>query len=401
MQIWFSLAIPIITAIFLFAFFKRKTLWWEFLIPFVTSIFLIFICKLTSEFTATRSTEYLSYYILTVKYYEPWDELVTYFETHTDDKGNTYTDIHTRVDYHGPEWEADLSNQDKMSISNENYVKCRDAWKNAEKIDMHRDYHSIDGDMVQSHFSGGDSTLEPVVISHWYENRVQASNSVFKFEKVDPKNTFVYNYPSIEDNHMRAFLGECPNVDIANRLLEVANSKYGSDKQVRIMVLLFKDLPLSVGINQENYWKGGNKNEFVVCIGINSVGDITWCYPFSWTEREDLKVSVRDHILGREMKKLDAVAIVEWLIPEVVKKFERKHFRDFKYLSVEPSLTWLVVTFVLTLIVNIGVSFYVILNEFEEDSDNSKELRSFVFNRPRLDVNLYKMSSVIRRNRRR
>ena len=101
------------------------------------------------------------------------------------------------------------------------------------------------------------------------------------------------------------------------------------------------------------------------------------------------------------MKKLDAVAIVEWLIPEVVKKFERKHFRDFKYLSVEPSLTWLVVTFVLTLIVNIGVSFYVILNEFEEDSDNSKELRSFVFNRPRLDVNLYKMSSVIRRNRRR
>ncbi len=48
----------------------------------------------------------------------------------------------------------------------------------------------------------------------------------------------------------------------------------------------------------QDYWEGGNKNDFVVCFGSKN-NKVTWCYPFSWADSqksERLKINVRNYM---------------------------------------------------------------------------------------------------------
>jgi hypothetical protein len=218
----------------------------------------------------------------------------------------------------------------------------------------------VNGNLIRSNFVGGDDKLEPLTLSHTYENRIQASNSVFKFKTIDPTKSKVFEYCT---GYMlnEPIQGEAPDIDAANRILTIANAKYGVAKQVRILVLIFKDSPIESALIQENYWKGGNKNEFVVCIGLNANNTVSWCYPFSWTEKDELKISIRNKAIN--MRPFELVEFTNFAIDEVMHKFERKHFSDFNYITIEPGLTALIVTFVLTILINIGCSMFVVMND--------------------------------------
>jgi len=102
-------------------------------------------------------------------------------------------------------------------------------------------------------------------------------------------------------------------------------------------------------------------------IGLNKKNEVQWCYPFSWTEEEGLKVQARNFVIGQKGKPLDLVPIVQWLHKECAAQFVRKEFADFDYLSVEPP-TWAhVLTWILTIATNVGLSYFIVLNEFEEN----------------------------------
>jgi hypothetical protein len=85
------------------------------------------------------------------------------------------------------------------------------------------------------------------------------------------------------------------------------NALLGRKHQIRVWVLLYRDQPRDISKRQEALWKGGNKNELVICVGLNKANEFQWAEVFSWTKREDLKVSVRDYIQAQ--KKLDLVAL--------------------------------------------------------------------------------------------
>jgi hypothetical protein len=196
----------------------------------------------------------------------------------------------------------------------------------------------------------------------YYTNKVKAARSVFNFSKVDsadkatyklfdyPKNPDIFNFPVLMGyNDQKAYVK-----------LQRYNATMGSFKQVHMMVLVFTDQPREAGQLQEAYWKGSNKNEFILCIG-QSKNKIIWTKIISWTDKEKLKVTVARKV--RDMDTLNLEAVVDYMQGDVKKFFVRKNWHDFDYLTVEPTFTAIIITFIVTLLVTVGVSIFVVKND--------------------------------------
>ena len=111
---------------------------------------------------------------------------------------------------------------------------------------------------------------------------------------------------------------------------------------------------------QEAYWKGGNKNEFILCVG-TSGNKIKWTKVISWTEVETLKVAVEQDVL--RMDTLNIMSLVDYIGKTVPEKFVRKQFSDFNYLKIEPSMTSIWITLAITIIISVGIGVFVVMND--------------------------------------
>jgi hypothetical protein len=67
------------------------------------------------------------------------------------------------------------------------------------------------------------------------------------------------------------------------------------------------------------------------------------------------------------------------MVEEVSKGFVRREFKEFDALTVEPGGWAVFWTFIVTVLVNIGVSFYVIGNEFSNENANERTERFYRF----------------------
>jgi len=374
MIIWLAMLIPVATAIILYRKYKHKTLWWEFLIPVIASILLIFGSKALIEHTQTRDTEYWGGWMVRTEFYEAWDEEVPCTHSNSctcSNKDGSCTSFHGYqhaydVDYHPPHWQAIDSNQLTVGINQDRFEQLCRRFTNRQYKDMHRDYHLRDGDMYYSVWKGEDVTLVPVTTIHSYENRVAVSDSVFNYPDVDPKDFDLYEYPDISNFYScRSIFGKGDKTQgMANTKLDRWNAKLGRSKQVRMMVLVYQNQPLQAGVDQESYWKGGNKNEFVVTVGVDDENNVQWCYPFSWTEVETLKIEMRDYVVDQEKLNLDS--LVDWMVPQVQNQFIRKPFADFDYLTVEPPGWAIFLAFLVVGLLNGGLSYWIVQNQHSE-----------------------------------
>lgn len=400
-MIWGALLIPFLAALAMAYWGRRRVTWWELVIPFVAASLLIGIAKVSSETLQTLDQEYWGGWAVTATYYEPWDEEVpcshAKYRTETrtrsvsDGKGGTTTETYSEqvfdgyehaydVDYHGPIWEVINSNGEHIGISQGYWQHLTEFWSNRSFRELNRDYHSVDGNAYDTVFPGTEALLVPTKTPHVYENRVQASSSVFNYpevSKTDRKRYGLYAYPRFDPLYGPAVLptgrhtGE-PELQRTNALL-------GRSKQVCVWVLIFKDQPLAAALKQEALWKRGNKNEFVVCVSLDAAEQVQWAQVFSWTKEEQLKVEARNFLLAQP--KLDLVAFDRWLRPELEQHWKRRPFKEFSYLTVEPPawVIWLVYGLVLCL--TGGLSWWALVNEFGADGI-SRGLRSpgFPFN---------------------
>lgn len=388
MLIFIACIIPVFTAFVLWYFFRHKTVWWEFLIPFAASIIIGLAFKFGGEYAQTRDTEYWSGTIVKAEYYEDWNEYIHQTCTCCCDKdgNNCSTYDCSYVDYHPAYWEITDNNGITTTVSKEVYKKLRKKFGNSKKVDLRRDYHTNDGDKYVTYWPKTDKTLECMVTEHTYENRIQASTDIHNYQDVsedDIKLYKLYDYPKIHSYYKQDnILGKIDGWSKYNRKLEILNAKLGKKKQVKVFVLLFDSPDRQAGIMQEAYWKGGNKNEVVVCIGLDENGSVDWCHPFSWTEEEIVLVDIRTEIEETEGK-LDMGRTIDFIYNEVDQKFVRKEFADFNYITVPPTSAQIIWTIVLTLLINVGISFWLIRNEFDEDNPrgNKSRYRSFRRNR--------------------
>jgi len=203
------------------------------------------------------------------------------------------------------------------------------------------------------------------------------------------------------------------------------NGKFGISNQLRLWILIFENKPMSIAQYQENYWVKGNKNELVVCIGKKG-NEIQWSHAFSWAHSAELTTAVQNEVLnlytykdsivhkknpvipvtkniqekifGKTGQKLPDVLPIKnpnnndtiikiksktpvlteetWkyyyeFLNKNLNKFERREFKEFSYLTVEPSKGAVIFIYILALLISIGVGLWVINNDIYEGSNGN------------------------------
>jgi len=387
MIIWLLLVIPVITILVLLLKYSRKVTWWEYLVHIGVAVILIAVMKIIGEKSQTNDTEYWGDLIQRAEYYEPyeiWDHetCTRQVSCGTDSKGNTKYCTETydcsHSDYHPAHWQIITTTGWEISVSKEFYDYLIKRFKTSVCFhDMNRegecgfgDYVMKDGNMYYVEWDKSPATSYAAAKTHTYENKIQCSHSVFNFQDIDEKETKLeglFDYPKVKDYEVQSVLGgkDIAKIDSVEEKLHYLNGNLGPKKQLRVWILIFYDKPLSTGKLQESYWKGGNKNEFVVTIGLDKQNNISWCYPFSWTDVQELKIETRNYVV--EQGTLDLMDLSDFLYKELEEKWIRKQFKDFSYLTVEPPLWGLIVAFLLQIAFNIGYAIWSTNNEYENE----------------------------------
>lgn len=388
MSIWLSLLIPLLGAFVMLKWFRRNLVWWEVVIPAIICSIFILGFKLMVEKIQVNDTEYHGAIIIEARYYEPWETYVHRTCTRTVSCGKNCTTTVTYdcsyCDYNRERWTVLNSLGQEFEISKEFYNFLMKKWKAKPKfVELNRDIDYTyscgkDGDMYSIKWDGDPMSTESTTTDHWYENRVQAAHSSFDFIKVteeDVKNYDLYNYPKIEGIMQETVLGaekikwihnsEIKKLKQWNKFL---NGYLGVNKHARIYVLFFVDKSILSANMQEAYWKGGNDNEVVVCIGLSSkTKDIQWVKPFSWSKTSRVIPDIREDLMKNPRFNVDIIA--KSIKNNVEKSYIRRDFKEFSYITVDPPNWAIWVTFFVTLAITVGICYWAIYNDIEGNND--------------------------------
>lgn len=368
--------IPFFVAIILFLFFRKKVVWWEYVVLIIPSLVFSLLIKLCMVSYNASDTEYLGGYVTKIVYYEEWDEMVLRTKTRQvpDGKGGTRTQTYTVLEreFHPERW-VYINNEDNFehSISKELYNKIKFRLNSPAVFkDMKRNYHRIDGDAYVTMYDGSIEHLYDITRAHKYKNKIQASqsNTIFKMLDIDKEmadSLNLYEYPEITDLAQNPILGR--NVSKEElQIFRYINAMKGKKNEFRTYVLFFNYDEFDKSELQKSYWQNGNKNEFIVCLGMK--GDsVAWTNSFSWCDMPKLEVKTRNYFINNP--KLDLKEYGAWLNNNIDENWVRKEFDDFNYIDIELSTGQYIALFFLTIVFNISVGIAVIYNNISHEDD--------------------------------
>jgi hypothetical protein len=364
--------IPFVTALFLLIMFNKKMVWWEYAVLIIPSLLFVLITQKIMISINSNDTEYLGSYIERLTYYEPWDEMVLETRTRTvsDGKGGTRTETYTVWERHyhqekytylinGEKWEHNITKKEYETIK-------KRMGSNRIFRDMRRDYHRIDGDAYDIFWDKTVEHLYDVTRARSYKNKIKAtqSNTIFKYTEISKeqaKEYGLYEYPKIELLSQNPIIGR--NVsDKDKQRIKYINAVYGKPKEFRIYILFYEGKDIDISEMQKAYWQNGNKNEFIVCIGTQK-DSVVWCNPFSWCDEPNLEVLTKSYFINNPILNIDEYG--KWLQTQIPTKWKRKEFSDYEYVRVGLTRTQYISLIIIMILLNIGISIFLVLNEFK------------------------------------
>ena len=336
-MLWIPIVISIFVIIIIEFFFTRN--WLKVALASLAIVLLAFMIYSLDISKQLEDTEVWSGTVVDWKHTEEWEEWIPPRKTCS-------TDVNGKescITIPGYTLHHDATNQIKTSDN---------GWKKVKQ--------SPDGRAFDDEWPNDVEELKafwplgtPTASKHTYVNKVNASYSIYKHEKIDPMDyPDLPDYPdqSREGLYIDRIVGDVPNKEISNQLLSFHNSRLNemipdpenpektrSWKQVNIIfVNVGENKTQDYGFALQDSWEGGNKNDFIISFSMNADGTLNWVYPFSWSEVELLKLEVRDYMMN-----LNTITDFEPIIEEVSKlveeQFVRKQFADFDYLQVDVS----------------------------------------------------------------
>jgi len=409
MIIFGTIIIAIITAIILIIFFKDNVTWWELALLIFIPTAVSFGSKAIVESVSAQFTEYWGDEVVSVWEEEPYNEWISQtcseeYACGSDSKGNTtyctrYYDCSYQND-EGPRWYAKTKLGKTISITEKKYDKWNTQFGgNRLKTKTRKNYATRDrcsystgtkfqGKQVGKYsyvwktvWDGNYKTQIPVTTKHSYENRIKASDyTVFNYievsdEKADSLKLF--KYPEFKSNYFNypSVLG-WKNKNIQKTWQKI-NAKIGYKKQIRIWVLIHKTDDEEIGYQQECYWVGGNKNELVINLGVDDNGKIIWNHIFTWSNSAGMVDNIKQYISkgDRYINEKDMNDIAKYTTEEVNKRWERLEFTQFEYLEVEPPLYAIILAYVFTVLLCIGISIFAVRNDFDANGNRNYRRR--------------------------
>ena len=347
---------PLLTVGILVILFRNYDQWWFYLIMTAMSELILWLIMRR----VSRTEEYLSGYALNIQHHEPWVEKIVRIETYTDSRGH----IRTRqvVDYiHHPDvWLMSLNTGIEAYIQPDAYDYYRTQWGTPEQWINPPHANCVRGGGGQLYEWNGElDSAATHTYKGLYINYVVNSNSIFRKEHIrrnDVKEYGLIDYPDFDRRRLETDVILCSPklpewIDFSNhsqRAIHLVNAFAGNLHQIHIFVLVFDAAQgVITALKQQAYWKGGNKNEFVVCLGVDfnqpdsknrynedSRLTVKWSKAFSWCDIPSLESATESYFI--ENKELDIPPFAEWLRGNI-NLWKRKEFKDFKYLGVRLS----------------------------------------------------------------
>lgn len=337
----------------------------------------------------TRTKEYLGSFIYSIRHDDAWVERQEYTERVSDGKGG-YKEV-PRVRYirHPEEYSYETSIGNSYNFSSSEYNKIRRLWGTSCHhgliIGSHikggsRSYQTYEYDDLLCKLPTSDPfenrtvhrTMIPITEEQSYVNKIKNSNSIFRFEDISRKSAAeigLWDYPDNYGYDMSPILGLDVNGTIDEQF-RLFNAYYGAQHEIRLFLIFFDSSRQGIEIaeKQRSYWKGGNKNEFVVCLGISN-GIVDWCHAFSWMDEPVLSVKIEDYF--RTNPTLDLMALHGWL-REHLDEWKRKEFSDFKYIRVGLNTLQYWSLFALTIAAN-ATAVYFLVDETHKSATRYNE----------------------------
>ncbi len=369
---WFAFFFPLLATVVLLVFWRQRVVWWEIALLLGLSALVLLIGRTVMVSVRTSDTEYLGSYTVRIEYYEAWNEYIhktcenrTCTGSGKDEVCTTTTYDCSYVQEHDEEWHKIDQLGNDFDISKSEYDQlARQFGTKAEFVELNRDYHTEDGDEYLIQWNGDRSRLDANTWAHGYENKIQASHSIFRLREVSPqiKQRYgLYDYPAINGTQQLPVLSHTAlSYPQQVRPYEIMNAVLGHQKQVRVFVLLFHNQPREAGIWQEHYWEGGNKNELVICLGLNGQGQVTWTNTFAWEDNPLTELKIRDLFLSQGA--LDLARAATPVEQTVLQHWKRKQFADYNYLQVELTGGQVIGLYVLIALLTLGIAVWVVLN---------------------------------------
>ena len=369
--------LPFFLALILLLLFKKNMVWWEYLVLIGSSLLLSMLLAAFMRHDNCLDTEYLGGYITKITHYDDWDEWIHRTCTRqvpcgTDSKGNmryrTETYDCSYRDYHPERWcyTDDVGNEHYFYGKTEFDAAMKElGYPNMVFRDMHRHYYTKDGDAQDYFWNGTALDMRSLAWKEQYINKVIGSSSVMKFDKIEPeqaKEMGLYDYPAVNSYDQNTIVGCYSPSKRELKQIKYVNSIYGRKKQFRVFILVWdNNKTISISEEQRSYWQGGNKNEFVVCLGYDNTKDsVTWCNAFSWCDDPKLEVATKRYFLDNPRMDLSGYAI--WL-ENHIDLWQRKEFKDFDYLSIPLTSGQQMALLFITLFFNVLVAILLIGNE--------------------------------------
>lgn len=312
----------------------------------------------------TSRIEYLGSMVSDINHEESWTELVKVSETKKDNQGNSYTVTRIKERFHKEQYYFHTTIGTRFSTDYGFYAYVRDIW-NLPRTPLSWSGNNIKGGIrYGSRYELSDFEFNkqenpenwiPITESHNYINKIQASNSIFKFEEINKREaheTGLIDYPAICSYDAPCVLSNDIVIpDDVDELFRKFNARYAPEFQMRLYVLLF-DANKGIGISelQRAYWQGGNKNEFVICVGMRSGGVVEWARAFSWADEQSKEVEVAQWLMHHP--DMNWTELYDWLRLNLI-GWKRKEFKDFNYINVSLPLWQILVIYVLSIAENI------------------------------------------------
>lgn len=373
--------LPFITAAVLLYFFKEEVAWWEYLVLIIPSILFTLLTKEIMISIKTSDTEYWGGYVTKIRHYDEWDEWIERTCTRevpcgTDKNGNTIYRTETydcSYRQHHPEMWFYMNNlcRYEIPVDKELFdIIKRKLQARMIFVDMHRHYYRIDGDAQDYYWDGKKEHIYTITEPHSYTNKIIASNSIFKFEKISKKEATeygLYDYPKIINLEQKPVLNKYGFYVSKEEIndIQYINAIYGSKKQFRVYLLLFREEQgIEIAQKQQSYWQGGNKNELVVCFGLKPNKTVSWCYAFSWEDTQKMAILSMEQYRNNEYLNISEYS--KWLIHNL-NNWKRKEFSDFKYIRITLTPWQYIILFVLVILVNVGISYGLIINQYKNE----------------------------------
>lgn len=327
--------LPAATAVFIIIQFPTEYWWGYLLVAIVLELLLYLGIK-----RAGKSPEYLSGYTVSVEHHEPWTERVVRTETYTDSKGNTRTRTKVTYVYHPDKWLMYYNTGRMINISSGLYYEVIKNWQTSCIAIFPLHINCVSGGGGQRY--EWDSLQEHAFTTTYkglYTNYIINSNSIFKSGAVSEEmatESGLVKYPGFHGEESKAVLVSSHlRISVSpewERDIRLFNAFHGLKNQIHVFVILFDaNSGLQTALKQREYWRGGNKNEFTICLGIDDALNVKWCKAFSWCDLPQMETALESWYL--EHSTLDFKELRDWLEENVSTLWKRKEFKDFKYLG--------------------------------------------------------------------